>query len=607
MRRNAILLLTTVLFLMVACVPEAPTKNEQTQNPSFGIEEKDVTAPSNTESQAPVVGVPNPPVGAPPLVETNPIFVPSPRSVSSPLLNRGGSGGNSDACPADPNKLSPGECGCGVRDDDSDHDGVVECKDNCPRTINTDQHDADGDGVGDECDNCPHDPNPAQDDQDFDGVGTACDCDDQENQFGIAFGPMRYVDSSKGVDQGDCTNFDSPCRTIAYTLLRAEDGDTISLAKGVFHEGNLVLDKRLFIMGYGSEKTVVRADGTTRVFTVPESATLDDFILLCGMTITGGSADRGGGILNQDELLLAGTVVTENHATSSGGGIFSEGAAVLFNSKVTNNTSAGNGGGISSHELPGGNTEFVFLIFSQVESNRAAGSGGGIFSSGGGVQTVWVFSSIFNNTAQVDGGGVHAEDGSLLQSALSTINGNFATNGNGGGISIKDSLADSENTTISGNFASFGGGVAVNANGFFLPDLVTITQNSATMGGGGVFNDGVMASRHTIIADQANGFDCAGAGIFSSNNFNLESAATCNFNATNDLQNANASLGPLLDNGGFTLTHALQLDSDAIDAGNTNCSTDSDQRNERRPVNIVGVDPIDAQARCDIGAFEVQP
>jgi hypothetical protein len=57
-------------------------------------------------------------------------------------------------------------------------------------------------------------------------------------------------------------------------------------------------------------------------------------------------------------------------------------------------------------------------------------------------------------------------------------------------------------------------------------------------------------------------------------------------------------LGPLADNGGPTLTHALLPGSPAIDAGNNAYATDWDQRGPGYPRIVNGV--------IDIGAFEVQ-
>jgi hypothetical protein len=80
---------------------------------------------------------------------------------------------------------------------DSDGDGVIDCRDNCPTVANTNQADADSDGIGDPCDACPLDAandadgdgicgnvdncpavgNPNQSDNDQDGIGDACDPD----------------------------------------------------------------------------------------------------------------------------------------------------------------------------------------------------------------------------------------------------------------------------------------------------------------------------------------------------------------------------------------------------------------------------------------------
>ncbi len=80
-----------------------------------------------------------------------------------------------DGCPFDPNKIDPGQCGCGVVDFDSDGDTIADCIDNCPDFSNPQQADADGDGVGNICDNCRDDPNPDQDDGDADSFGDVCD------------------------------------------------------------------------------------------------------------------------------------------------------------------------------------------------------------------------------------------------------------------------------------------------------------------------------------------------------------------------------------------------------------------------------------------------
>ena len=71
-----------------------------------------------------------------------------------------------DGCPEDPNKIEPGECGCGVADTDSDLDGTADCNDSCPEDpdktdpgicgCGVEDIDSDSDGIMDCGDNCPN-------------------------------------------------------------------------------------------------------------------------------------------------------------------------------------------------------------------------------------------------------------------------------------------------------------------------------------------------------------------------------------------------------------------------------------------------------------------
>ena len=55
-----------------------------------------------------------------------------------------------DGCPSDPHKVDAGVCGCGVPDDDSDSDGVVDCNDNCPHDPHKTEPGTCGCGLGDD-------------------------------------------------------------------------------------------------------------------------------------------------------------------------------------------------------------------------------------------------------------------------------------------------------------------------------------------------------------------------------------------------------------------------------------------------------------------------
>lgn len=102
---------------------------------------------------------------------------------------------NTDLCPTDANKQSPGQCGCGNLETDTDSDGTADCVDGCVNDPNktapgqcgcgNPETDTDSDGTADCVDGCVNDPNktaPGQcgcgvPDTDTDGDLTA-DCND---------------------------------------------------------------------------------------------------------------------------------------------------------------------------------------------------------------------------------------------------------------------------------------------------------------------------------------------------------------------------------------------------------------------------------------------
>ena len=100
-----------------------------------------------------------------------------------------------DGCPSDPNKTVPGDCGCGVADTDSDGDGVANCADGCPTDpsktspgvcgCGVPDLDTDGDGRKDCQDNCPTVANASQSDCNGDGVGDACTASADCNGNGV--------------------------------------------------------------------------------------------------------------------------------------------------------------------------------------------------------------------------------------------------------------------------------------------------------------------------------------------------------------------------------------------------------------------------------------
>ena len=171
------------------------------------------------------------------------------------------------------------------------------------------------------------------------------------------------------------------------------------------------------------------------------------------------------------------------------------------------------------------------------------------------------------------------------------------------------------NSTISGNTAQTSGGGVFNDDGLTVIEFSTVTINTAPndqgSGVASVGNDRTSTEvLSTVISDNTNtdvDFDDT-TNSFVSRGYNLigDGNATGDFIQTGDqvIGNDLPGLGPLADNGGPTMTHALLAGSPAIDKGNTDLTTD--QRGEPRPFDDPNVAPATGGDNSDIGAFEAQ-
>ena len=329
--------------------------------------------------------------------------------------------------------------------------------------------------------------------------------------------------------------------------------------------GDLDVTDTLTIVGAGADSTSIDANEFDRVFHVLPNANLT----ISGVTIREGFATGldGAGI----------------NLGSVGGGIMHQGVSLrLFDSILMNNR-ANAGGGIYSAHHPTDPPRTILIEACSFRGNRAEDLG-------------------FTNA---DGGAVENRGGTVTIRG-STFFENFAasgTAGGGGGAAIRgESGGDTvliENSTISGNTGSPAIG---SLNVDFVLNNTTIANNSSYGVGFGACADcAVITFSNTIVANNAAG-DCAfSLSKVISKGYNLSSDGSCGFIGTGDLENTDPLLGPLQDNGGLTLTHALLAESPAIDAGDNSVCPADDQRGIFRPQDGDG----DSEAVCDIGAYEL--
>jgi hypothetical protein len=371
-----------------------------------------------------------------------------------------------------------------------------------------------------------------------------------------------------------------------------DDADTaggaiIEVRDPIHTEAGIVVNKDVTIRGLGAETTIVQAHATLeeapdRVFFVAEgvAVTIRDMTVQHGNPPDGEENYRcGGGIANQGTLTVENCIISHN-AGNDGGGIYSRnGTLVVVNTTISHNV-ADRIAVETDRTLPSGS------------STWACGSGGGIKLSGGGTLTL-VNSTVSDNEAKSHGGGIFVACNTTATIVNSTISGNLATTW-GGGLLSKNEI-HLIHTTVVNNRAK-----ATCASGQMA------ARCPKGKGGGGVYLRATLHLTNTIVATNRGG-DCVlappgtygmlDAGQIGANTNSLVGDGSCDATFSGD-----PLLGPLADNGGDTLTHALLPGSPAIDAISADsCTVPGDQRGAGRPLVHTSAD-----APCDIGAFELQ-
>jgi hypothetical protein len=260
----------------------------------------------------------------------------------------------------------------------------------------------------------------------------------------------------------------------------------------------------------------------------------------------------------------------------------------------------GPGGGIRTAGSTKTYVQYVYANDNEAAATEAPLSGyGGALAAGG---APIVTDSTFEFNSAVNGGGVFW-DAPTTHMAYSLVHHNHATN-DGGGIWATGTGWRFFDDTISGNSASqHGGGIFFDgANSeIFLTYLTVASNTSATGLGGGMWREAPPGEEGSlgrisasIVAENVAGADCAGPGFIETIGYNIDSDTSCGFIGEPDNPGRDPMLGPLTDNGGPTRTRELLPGSLAID--NVPCSGGGfDQRGAPRPFG----------SKCDSGAFEV--
>ncbi len=304
-----------------------------------------------------------------------------------------------------------------------------------------------------------------------------------------------------------------------------------------------------------------------------------------GCTFSQNSAAGGHGIVGTGGIENISPSPGGPGGSGSGGALYNTGTMTIEGSTFAGNTATGGAGGA------GGDGSFVYVIYPNKQIGGPGGDGGdglagALFNSG---TAALVNCTFFGNTGTGGDGGKGGNGGAIIQGGhvgwfMSGAGGNGGFGA--GGICDSSGLLQLTNCTIAANSATAGIGGYGGWNGG--GNAPTGTNGSAV---GGIKSSGSTLI-NTLLATNFPGGNASG--ILIDAGHNLSSDGTCAFTNAGSLNNTDAKLGALANNGGPTLTMALQPGSPAIDAGDDFVALSTDQRRLPRPVGTA----------TDIGAFE---
>lgn len=258
--------------------------------------------------------------------------------------------------------------------------------------------------------------------------------------------------------------------------------NTAARGGGVYVAGSLTLTDTCFIGNAAS------GDGGG----VYQSAAGGTITLVGGCleqnTALGGSASNGGGAYAAGNMVLSGTLVTDNSASRGGGGLFVSYVAVLTNATVLSNTAGQWGGGLYQNFFD----DYTQITGGRFESNRAITTtdwsrGGALFSSS---RAIISGTQVISNSAVARGGGIYLASPSVLTNVHVISN----TAGYGGGIYYTDHIAGD----YSGAVRVFGGYIERN--------------RAITDDGGGLYSTKSMVLSDTLVLN--NGAVRLGGGVY---------------------------------------------------------------------------------------------
>jgi hypothetical protein len=384
-------------------------------------------------------------------------------------------------------------------------------------------------------------------------AGSDQDTDNNFSDFVLGASDPQNQDSAPACYQNRTVSnlANSGPGTLREALGQICPGGTVNFAPGLANQAiiltsELAITKSVIITNPNAPNLRLSGNNTNRIFNIQGTpVTIANLNFISGTVLGSGCPQFCGGAIvvnNGVNVTIHNSTFTGNLASTRAGAIYNQGNLTLNNSTLSLN-GANRGGAIY-------NTSNAILVINN--------------------------STLSSNGANTTGGSIHSQ----------------------GTVTINSS-------TLSGNQSNQeGGALYLEANRTVTITYSTLSNNRATTSGGGIHNFGNLRLRNTIIANSVSGGDCtlAGTGAILTNINNLIEDGSCNNNATGFVS-GDPNLGPLQNNGGSTLTHALRKPSPAINAGESTNAPPFDQRGpgfSRILENVIDIGAVEFSPPCNI-------
>ena len=293
-----------------------------------------------------------------------------------------------------------------------------------------------------------------------------------------------YV-ATTGSDNSGSGTLASPLSSIQTAINATTNGDTVSVAAGIYVENLVFGGKNLSLFGADSSNTIIDGDSVSQVINLrngEDSTTVIKNFTLCngiGWQNNGSAILMGGGdYAGSPGPKLENLCITQNYdlAITSFGATFS-----LKNSRIINNHDGG-----------------ICLQYSQLSTLDnviiSGNQGRGVDIESSGASPVFNNVTISNNVGG-NGAGVRCHEQASPTFTNCVISNNTATGSGGGIYGAQNSSIILDSVTISNNTANEGGGISTSNSKLIIRNS-TISSNTSDDNGGGVSHRGEIGRAH---------------------------------------------------------------------------------------------------------------